>query len=715
MINQPVVMPEKPHIHVIFKTHLDIGYTDLANSVIARYKDLFFPKAIATAEHFAKYPEKGAFIWTTGAWLVDYVLKHGSEEEKQATAAAIEHGYLAWHGLPFTTYTELYDEHLFEYSLQISKQLDARFGKQTIAAKMTDVPGHTRSIITHMAKAGIKYLHLGVNSSSHVPHVPELFVWRNEDGSEIIVQYSKNYGNIAYVDGLDDVLYFAHTHDNHGPSSIEQIEAQFAQLRSKYPDAVIEASTLDRYAEKLWNVRHTLPVVTEEIGDSWIHGSSTDPYKLAVYRELIRLRNKWIDSGELEKDSAENIAFSDQLLMVVEHTWGVDVKRYLADYLHYEKAEFQQARKRDKLNVALNPQEYRYLEQNSRMEIEEMFGAEAPALLEARSYSLMEKSWQEQRDYLKLAVKALHHNRQLEAEQAIAALKPQWPVIEQQQQTAILSIDDTYQLGTFAVQFANDGSIIQLTDGNNKAWASTAHPLGLYSYETYSKADYDRWYQQYHVNWRNTHHWVVGDFGKPGMEFTKEWVTHDLYKPILLCIHHTSENTEDVVYITLKMPKKAVQQMGAPEKLSIEYRFSKQEPKVSCTLQWFNKDAHRLPEASWFSFSPQVNNANLWKLDKLGQLISPLDVVQGGNRNMHAVNSGVYYKGADGEVQLTTMDAALVCPGQRRLVQFDHSFAPLTGGMHFNLHNNVWGTNFPIWYEEDAKFRFELCLHSNRL
>lgn len=29
-------------------------------------------------------------------------------------------------------------------------------------------------------------------------------------------------------------------------------------------------------------------------------------------------------------------------------------------------------------------------------------------------------------------------------------------------------------------------------------------------------------------------------------------------------------------------------------------------------------------------------------------------------------------------------------------------------GAWFCLYNNVWGTNFPMWYGEDARFRFEL-------
>jgi len=32
----------------------------------------------------------------------------------------------------------------------------------------------------------------------------------------------------------------------------------------------------------------------------------------------------------------------------------------------------------------------------------------------------------------------------------------------------------------------------------------------------------------------------------------------------------------------------------------------------------------------------------------------------------------------------------------------------LTKGMHFDLYNNLWGTNFPMWFEDDCRFRFRL-------
>ena len=52
-------------IHLIFKTHLDIGFTDYAANVRLQYHDNFLPSAIATGEHFwHENPEKPKFIWS---------------------------------------------------------------------------------------------------------------------------------------------------------------------------------------------------------------------------------------------------------------------------------------------------------------------------------------------------------------------------------------------------------------------------------------------------------------------------------------------------------------------------------------------------------------------------------------------------------------------------------------------------------------------------
>jgi hypothetical protein len=81
---------------------------------------------------------------------------------------------------------------------------------------------------------------------------------------------------------------------------------------------------------------------------------------------------------------------------------------------------------------------------------------------------------------------------------------------------------------------------------------------------------------------------------------------------------------------------------------------------------------------------------------------------------MHAVGTGVSYRDAQGSLLLETLDAPLVAPGQPSLLNFNNQLPDLQKGMHINLYNNVWGTNFPQWDEEDARFRFVLRPEVNR-
>ncbi|WNR45277.1 HAD hydrolase-like protein [Paenibacillus roseipurpureus] len=205
---------------------------------------------------------------------------------------------------------------------------------------------------------------------------------------------------------------------------------------------------------------------------------------------------------------------------------------------------------------------------------------------------------------------------------------------------------------------------------------------------------------------KSLHAWAVSDFGKPGMALFAAEHKHAVYAPYVEEAWLVSDEAVDEMCLQLRLPEVANQQGGAPARIQLVYRFDKDEQALEIQLTWFDKPASRLPEALWFSFIPKVDNPNRWRLDKLGERISPLDVVKDGSRNLHAVNAGIFYNGADGKLCIETLDAALVAPGEPRLLQFDNSFGLQSEGMHFQLYNNVWGTNFPMWYEEDACFRF---------
>ena len=88
----------------------------------------------------------------------------------------------------------------------------------------------------------------------------------------------------------------------------------------------------------------------------------------------------------------------------------------------------------------------------------------------------------------------------------------------------------------------------------------------------------------------------------------------------------------------------------------------------------------------------------------MNEWVDPSDVVSGGARTLHAVEETVI----DGKVQILNMDSPLVAPGKPSLLDFHNKLPNMKGGLHYNLYNNVWGTNFPMWYGDNMLFRYRI-------
>jgi len=134
----------------------------------------------------------------------------------------------------------------------------------------------------------------------------------------------------------------------------------------------------------------------------------------------------------------------------------------------------------------------------------------------------------------------------------------------------------------------------------------------------------------------------------------------------------------------------------------------KAEPVIHLNFSWFQKPATRLPEALWLSFHPIASDPKGWMLEKSGEPVSPLDVVRSGNRHMHALSKGFGYKDESGAFFVETVDAPLVTLGIKSPLPFSKSQPDLSAGIHCNLFNNAWGTNYIMWSGEDMRFRFVL-------
>ncbi|HJQ29469.1 MAG TPA: DUF5054 domain-containing protein [Rubrobacter sp.] len=652
-------------VHLVFKTHLDVGFTDLAANVIEKYFDRFIPQAVEVAGELRRKGRPERLVWTTGSWLIYEYLERAAPDKRRSLEEAIEAGDVVWHGLPFTTHSELVDPGLFEYGLGLSRELDARFGRETIAAKMTDVPGHTRAIVPLLADAGIKFLHIGVNPGSTPPEIPPVFRWRDPDGSEVIVMYQRGgYGDLVTVPRMTEALAFAHTGDNRGPQSAEQIVEVFEEMRTRVSGARVVASTMDAFARALLAHRSDLPVVTGEIGDTWIHGVASDPGKISRYRELCRLRNRWISEGH----DGDLAAFSRRLLMVPEHTWGLDEKTFLADYENYTSDELRRVRGH-------------------------------------ASFARQESSWAEQRAYVDEAIGFLDEEKAREAEERLAAIAPQ-PA----DKTGFAPVERSAVRETthFTAGFdPENGALNRLVDkATGRAWASEEHPLGLFRHQTFTHEDYSRFLDQYIIDWSKNEEWAAEDYGKPGIErYAGEGGMWDLR---MVGLYEREDDSGHHLLVELEAPEERPDGYGCPGRVTVGVTFPYDERAVYLDLRWFDKPACRLPEALWFTFAPDAPNEERWTLEKMGRWISPLEVVPGGNRKLHAVSGRVEYSDECGDFLIDTLDAPIVAPGEPSLLDFNDRQPPLLHGMHFNLYNNVWGTNFAMWNDDDARFRFLL-------
>ena len=620
---------------VIYKTHLDIGFTDFSANIVDLYLKKYIPNAINTAFSLNGNGKK-QFNWQTGSWILNEYLNTAKGEELERAEDAVRKGYIAWHALPFTAHTELFSEELLKYALGISHQLDAKYGKRTISAKATDVPGMTKAMIAPLVHAGVRFLHIGVNSASIVPQVPEMFRWVNDRGEELLVMYSGHYGGYTEI-SRSCAVTFQFAGDNCAPMTEQMVRDGIAQIQNDHPDCEVLPATLDDVAREMEKIRRKLPIVRSEIGDSWIHGIMTDPRKVFAYQAMLRYAGTC--------GTEERCRIYRHLLMVPEHTWGLDEKTFLADHDLYEKKAFQSARS--------NP-----------------------------AFRKMERSWMEQRAYVESAVAEAESPR---AKEMVAEYKRE-PI----------SLANANHGLPEGISINRKGEIVSLCfDG--RVIGDQTHPLCSFRYEQFCEKDYERFISQYNRRARMGEQplpWMLEDFTKIGM---KKGIDHyRCYEPEL---ERCSFDGQQIL-VDCRMPEEAAETYGAPRK--IQYTLALKENEAVIDFAWFGKDENRMAEAMWLCFSPIVADPFLWRIEKIGQLIDPFNRVRDGGVQNYTTGT---VENAD--LVFRFPDGGLITFGKPNLLNYQDRL--INGEMiSVNLYNNIWGTNFPMWYGEDGRIRIRI-------
>jgi len=705
-------------VYVFTKCHLDIGFTNTERNVLLTYFNDYIPRAMKLAAALRLEGGEERYAWTLAAWMVYEYLEQASPEDRQRMEAAIGSGDIAWHAAPFTWQSEMLDRSLIASSLKISASLDRRFGKRTIAAKFTDVPGHTRSLIAPFVEAGIKFVDIGDNPGCKAPAVPfmrsalgqphldaddealdaskakivsdlakygltekearrlisdspleeqpSLFNWRNPDGAQLMVLYHPSgYGSTVAIPGTDFAVSIRVATDNSGPHSHDEVKGYYAALHRHFPHTEIVACNLSEIATALEAVRTKAPLVTQEIGDTWIYGVGSDPGKVAQYRELSRLRGEWLSTNRFQLGDATDLAFVSRLILGSEHNWGLSTGQYLKHPEVYSPDELARAR-------------------ITRPEFQEV-----------------DDEWASKRRDMQIAISSLPPGLQAEANRGLKALEPMPPALRS---AKAVQVGGEIQSSHFVIAFdPTTASIVKLRSSKSKReWASPEHPLGSFRYEMFDAASFARFNAQY-----NTAKFASNDFGKPGME--KYAVKARTWQPgsSELSVEENAEGHRISGELRMQEPEPSLADIVSwPKRMTVETWLPKNERAVYLTFQCFEKRANRLAEAMWLSFSPHAPHQEGWMLEKINQRVSPHDVMINGNRHLHAVTKTVRYEDTGGSFTLETLDAPLVAPGQRSLLDFNNNPIDMREGVHVNLYNNLWGTAFPQWYEQDMRFRF---------
>ncbi|KJE93927.1 hypothetical protein CAOG_004643 [Capsaspora owczarzaki ATCC 30864] len=701
-------------VHVVYSNHLDVGFADnevgelgFAANVVNTYFTDWFPKAINTSDAMrALHGGKDRYIWLTQAWLVSLYLdcptgmklSCPSAQDKAKFELAVRRGDITWHAYPFNAEAEFMDELLFEFGVELAHSLDDRFGlpRKTVMSQR-DVPGTTRSIIPILVRNNVTALSIGANGASAPLGVPPAFVWEDVvSGDSIIGLYHPGgYGGIeledcVLVEGLDVALAMDWRGDNAGPAEVDEVLADLAHLQGIFPNANVIASTFDAYIKELSAVRDSLPVVQGESGDSWVHGCGSDPKKVAQFRALTRERSACITDIHCDSDLPSFFNFSRLLLKGAEHTWGGDVKTfYQAEtnmasvYYNWSNAAFQ-------------------------------------AVRSAEPILALELSWKEQRDWaIDYAVEALgSHPLASRVRLALAELEVHGPP-SLAGYKKLTPGAGSIACGGFDVTISpQTGEIVGLTERRTLAnWASSQHPLGSFLYQTFTEDDFNDFFSEYLFIDPSQNSWAAYDFGKLNVSQANPQRSDTLASLVALYQRDDSNSSTagaSHLLLELSLPSTLVTLYGAPLHVYVQYDFSPASApagSVVATVTWLNKTATRMPEAIWFSFNPSAPPAQpnaAWYFNKVGEWLSMDTMIVNGSAHISNVWDGVMLASSSHSLHIRSLDTGLVSYGSAWPFPTPLTRPTSTSSVSFNLFNNIWGTNYVMYYDEDAQFRFSL-------
>ena len=531
----------------------------------------------------------------------------------------------------------------------------------------TDVPGHTRGLSFASCR---KWRQVSGYRRQRWLHRPRnfrrCFSGKIPNGSSLVVMYHLGYGGTVQVPGSDLAVVIEMANDNAGPHSPDEVvRILFRNSQHRFPNADIQAASHDGNCECRRSLsKSSARRVTQEIGDTWTYGVSSDPLKVARYREVARLRQSWITQGKFRVGDATDVALLRSVGLEAEHTLGhgyqnpgstMTIKRRRIWRRCSTPRTTNLSRSAGKKNARISSMESHGCPRRCAPRLKRRFAIcsqrsrNSPAQLSCCRFSAANRK------------SALHSS----------ALDPK------------------------------TGAIHRLHNKKTgREWASADHPLALFS----SSDSLPRRLRAI----SNGLHGHQGGVAELRSRLT-QYRTVRRQKSGMAAVAGRSAFPEGCTRPTFP---RAVGDLRDPEAAAIRPRrisakdvygkwfLPDAEPVIHLNFYAFQKPATRLPESLWLTFNPIVSNPKGWMLEKSGEQVSPFDVVRGGSRQMHAVSTQFSYKdNADGSFhrradRLTAYRhgekiAAEFLQGSARPLQ-RHAYQSVQQCLGNQLHHVVW-------------------------
>lgn len=728
--------PVVEDIIIVFKMHFDIGYTDLAESVLQKYTTSMIDETLRSVEETNKLPKEEQFVWTLPGWPMKYIMENTSDVYGAKIENALKNGRLRVHALPFTFETESSDLETLVRGMSYSSQLNRKYGQPLVrGAKLTDVPSHSWVLPTLLSQAGVKILHIGCNPGSASPDIPTLFWWEGPDGSRVLTfNWAEYYGSGVLPPATwpyKTWLAMIHTHENTGAPTPEDVAAVLKEAREKAPDARVRIGQLEDFYDILMKENPSLPVVRGDMPDTWIHGYMSLPKEVKINKAMQRtiynaetlntLLKQWNITPEPVKPYVEKAI--EQSLLFDEHTFGLAMShghqefwKYgddftinraqgvydLAETSWYEKGN--RAHRAQQYIIPSLRKDLKNLAQNIDLKGRKVVVYNALPWKRSGPVSFYMGVYQ--KDFQVYGLKDESTGNTIPAHndsnhlsffaEDIPSLGYKTytlvttPVSENNRTSYIDESKSVLENKYFKVEInKKNGALLSVWDKlqqKEMVDKKSEYGFGEYIHEKFGKEEIDRYNASYV---KPGHHgWADQEMGRPENPELK----YEMIKGRLNRIKYSQ--TAHSVSAT------AFCQTGAGDDYILTYTLDDSSPYLEVCWGIRNKPAESQPEGGWLAFPFNLTDPS-FRLGRTGGVVNPAtDFIKNTNHDYFFLNTGLAIVNKEGSgFGLNTPNAPAVSLDRPGLYRFSGEFIPCKPNVFVNLFNNQWGTNFAEWIE----------------